>query len=188
MYLSQNRLTSLKGIEQFPNLVTLSLSHNPLISFDSLNPLRKTQRALRNASFVGCPVTKLPNYRAHVVHRIPWLNILDGKLIDEEQRSMAELKIEKERSVMAILIHNYCLLHKLVTMLKNAWRQLSVQQDRVHSLLILHKELRKIIFGGHPSFHSNLAHKALYTELDTVLFLRMWNFEESLETTVTSQI
>jgi len=59
-------------------------------------------------------MTKLPNYRAHVISRLPWLATLDGEVIDEEQRASAALVIEKERSLMAILIHNDCLIHKLV--------------------------------------------------------------------------
>lgn len=114
LYLSQNRLTSLKGLEHFPRVVTLSVSHNPLTRLDVLNCLKKTNGVLKHASFVGTPMTKLPNYRAHVISRLPWLATLDGEVIDEEQRASAALVIEKERSLMAILIHNDCLIHKLV--------------------------------------------------------------------------
>lgn len=114
LYLSQNRLTSLKGLEYFPKVVTLSVSHNPLTRLDVLNWLKKTKGILKHASFVGTPMTKLPNYRAHVISRLPWLATLDGEVIDEGQRVSAALIIEKERSLMTILIHNDCLNHKLV--------------------------------------------------------------------------
>lgn len=114
LYLSQNHLTSLKGLEHFPKVVTLSVSHNPLTHLDLLNCLKRTHGILKHASFVGTPMTKLPNYKAHVIFRLPWLATLDGEIIDEEQRASAALILEKERSLMAILIHNDCLIHKLV--------------------------------------------------------------------------
>ena len=114
LYISQNRLTSLDGIEQFPSLITLSANHNPLSNFEILNALRTTNPVLRHVSFVGCPMSKLPNYKNHVIQRIPSLQTLDGQKIEAEERDVANQSIEKERSVMAILIHNDALLHKMV--------------------------------------------------------------------------
>ena len=59
-------------------------------------------------------MSKLPNYKSHVMQRIPLLETLDGQKIEAGERDAANHAIEKERSVMAILIHNDALLHKMV--------------------------------------------------------------------------
>ena len=54
----------------------------------------------------------------------------------------------------------------------------------VLQLLALHKELRCVIFGGHPVFHAFGFHRPCVTDMDVVLFFRLWEFEASLTTEV----
>lgn len=71
---------------------------------------------------MGCPISKLPNYKAHVIQRLPKIQSLDGVKIEPENRKSADLTIQKERSMMAILIHNECLMHKLVATPLLKWK------------------------------------------------------------------
>ncbi len=75
------------------------------------------------------PVTHMPNYRMHVIHRyfysfyvckliffyirFPKLKVLDNKEIAPVERKKAEVVLKKEESILNMLFSNECLLMKL---------------------------------------------------------------------------
>lgn len=68
VFLSNNLLTSLQGLEKFANVQIVSASNNRLIYLDSLEALFSLQH-LKRLSLLGNPITKLPYYRDHVLLR-----------------------------------------------------------------------------------------------------------------------
>lgn len=52
--------------------------------------------------------------RAHVVAAVPSLRQLDGKAVTSEERHQAAMALRHEETVMALMLSNACLVHKLV--------------------------------------------------------------------------
>ena len=85
LFLSNNSLHSLRGLEAFSAVACLSLSQNLLRRTEDLRPLASLPR-LEALSLEGSPVCGAANYRAHVVSLAPpCLRTLDRR----EVRSVA---------------------------------------------------------------------------------------------------
>lgn len=54
------------------------------------------------------------NLLLQVIERLPGLTSLDGMGVDAEERKASALALRHERTVMALMLSNSCLLHKLV--------------------------------------------------------------------------
>ena len=52
--------------------------------------------------------------RAHVVAAVPSLRQLDGRAVTPEERHQAAMALRHEETVMALMLSNACLVHKLV--------------------------------------------------------------------------
>ena len=79
LYLSYNELTSLDGIELFPNLTHLSISHNKLGSVDELAKLTSSAQKLRCLSVKGNYWLELhPEYKALIIRHFSGLIELDS--------------------------------------------------------------------------------------------------------------
>ena len=105
LYLSSNNLRSLRGVAQFGRLKTLSVGDNLLATFDDLDPLRELP-ALRTLNLEGNPVTFLPNYRLHALHRLPRLTELDKKPVRAGERREAAAVLKTEAVCMQRLFRN----------------------------------------------------------------------------------
>lgn len=66
LFLSNNSLSSLRGLEPFSGVTCLSLAHNLVRRTEDLRPLASLAR-LETLSLEGNPVCGAANYRAHVV-------------------------------------------------------------------------------------------------------------------------
>ncbi|CAN0031559.1 unnamed protein product, partial [Laminaria digitata] len=66
LFLSNNSLCSLSGLEAFSGVTCLSLAHNLVRRTEDLRPLACLSR-LETLSLEGNPVCGAANYRAHVV-------------------------------------------------------------------------------------------------------------------------
>lgn len=66
LFLSNNSLRSLHGLESFMGVTSLSLAHNLVRRAEDLRPLAALAR-LETLSLEGNPVCGAANYRAHVV-------------------------------------------------------------------------------------------------------------------------
>lgn len=79
LFLSNNSLSSLRGLEAFSGAACLSLSHNLVRRTEDLRPLAALTR-LETLSLEGNPVCGAANYRAHVISfTSPCLKTLDHR-------------------------------------------------------------------------------------------------------------
>ena len=89
LYASRNRLSSLCGIERFPNLRLLSAGDNLFRDVSDLDALSRCSN-LEVVSLERTPVSKLPFYREHVIARCSeTLRSLDGQPVDDAARRRA---------------------------------------------------------------------------------------------------
>ncbi|KAL3153975.1 hypothetical protein ABBQ32_013531 [Trebouxia sp. C0010 RCD-2024] len=165
LYLSKNCLRSLQGIQQFSSVVTLALADNLIDCFDQLEFLLMANegRGLRALSLEGNPVARLPNYRAHVVAKLPALQMLDGRAVRPEEPQHALQALRHEEVLMALMLTNACLVHKL---------SMAVQMQRVQA------ELKASVWGA---WGRHLTDSAPALPAPSVpCLLEMWDYEGSL--------
>lgn len=58
-------------------------------------------------------LTQTPNYRLHVLAKLPKLKLLDNRDVTTTERKHAEAVVQKENSVMGLMLSNESLLFKL---------------------------------------------------------------------------
>lgn len=69
--MSHNNVALLGGLAQFPALRNLSLGSNRVADVRELEALARACPALENLILEGNPLASWPNYRAHVLCRLP---------------------------------------------------------------------------------------------------------------------
>ena len=85
LFVSNNSLESLRGLERFSGVTCLSLTHNLIHRSNDLHPLASLAR-LETLSLEGNPVCSTPNYRAHVIALAsPCLKTLDRREVRSHQ-------------------------------------------------------------------------------------------------------
>ncbi|KAL0221365.1 hypothetical protein RCL1_001219 [Eukaryota sp. TZLM3-RCL] len=83
---SRNLISSLSGLEACVKLETLVLYYNKITSIDEIQQLRKNSR-LRHLDLRLNPICRLlPNYRLEVLARLPGLQTLDCRTVDDSER------------------------------------------------------------------------------------------------------
>ncbi|NWW05143.1 LRC23 protein, partial [Oreocharis arfaki] len=123
LYLAQNTICSLEGLEEFEELETLHLRDNKLEALDGFsdsmkclqylnlrsNGIRSFQEVeklqvlpvLQALVLTDNPCAEEPNYRLEVLSRLPQLQRLDKELVEEEEWEEAEkirqTRLEKEK-------------------------------------------------------------------------------------------
>ena len=80
VYLSNNSLSSLHGLQQLQAVKVLSLSNNLVADEAQLDVLARCCPALRVLALHGNPIASHPRYRALVLQRLPWLTMLDNQV------------------------------------------------------------------------------------------------------------
>lgn len=117
LYLSNNNITSLDGIEQFDKLKSLSVANNLIRYVSSLRSLMMNQH-LERISLEGNTVTGMPFYRQHVIGLCPRLIALDGINVTAEERNAdratgrqlsAFYDQLRSNELQNIVLHNLCL-------------------------------------------------------------------------------
>jgi len=98
LYISNNSISSLSGIELFSFVVNVSISHNLIRYLDDLAPLVHLKN-LEKLSLEGNVVTAVPYYRDHVISLCKSLQTLDGVRISSTERSSATLGSRKLESI-----------------------------------------------------------------------------------------
>jgi len=111
VFLSNNQIKSLNGIQLYQNVKVLSISYNEISNFCELQYLKGL--SLHNLTMEGNPITKLPYYSHHVVTMIPSLRLLDGNVITEEIRQKALDIISLENEYFMRIIQNNIKIIKL---------------------------------------------------------------------------
>lgn len=106
IYLSNNNIKSLSGIENFTNLHVLSFAFNEIGSLNDLKYLQKLPLSTLNLE--GNPITHLPYYKYHVAHLIPSIKLLDGHLITDKIRSQAQQIVSfEEEKLQQLGLYSY---------------------------------------------------------------------------------
>jgi U2 small nuclear ribonucleoprotein A' len=75
--------------ESLPNLETLILTNNRLVNLQDIDPLADLP-SLKTLSLIDNVVSKKPNYRLYVIHKLPNLKLLDFRKIKHKDRAESE--------------------------------------------------------------------------------------------------
>ena len=114
LYLSNNSISSLAGIESFSSVVNASISHNLIRYLEELQPLARLKH-LEKLSLDGNVVTAVPYYRDFVISLCKNLQTLDGVRISNAERASASLGSRKLESIFQQLrlneLHTCVLAH-----------------------------------------------------------------------------
>lgn len=94
LYLSNNHVTSIEGIQQFTQLRSLSVANNLLRYLNSLRALASIEQ-LERISLEGNVVTGMPFYRQYVIGLCPKLLTLDGANVTTEERNGSKSSIRQ---------------------------------------------------------------------------------------------
>ena len=133
LYASRNRLSSLRGIEQFPGLRLLSASDNLFRDVSDLDALSRCPN-LEVLSLERTPVSKLPFYREHVIARCALsLRSLDGEPVDDAARARASAAVRSDVARLENLMRAAATADKL---------------RRAYRLSLVHEELRQVVFAA----------------------------------------
>ncbi|MES1912562.1 MAG: hypothetical protein MHM6MM_004817 [Cercozoa sp. M6MM] len=127
--LGNNELSSLAGIEVFPELVSLSLANNNLCDADEFKKLKRLSR-LRSLYVSGNPVCHAyPNLRAFLLTTIPSLQSIDGIAVSASERKLSQQLLETEKSLLHIILHNSR---------RELFLQDAIKRTALHGALIAH--------------------------------------------------
>ena len=88
--LDENSLKSVPGLEKLERLKILYLSYNRIADLWELDKLTE-MRELTEISLISNPVAKKGMYRSSVLKKFPFLKVLDGFDISEEDRDKVAL-------------------------------------------------------------------------------------------------
>ncbi|KAL1522118.1 hypothetical protein AB1Y20_021760 [Prymnesium parvum] len=90
-----NRFSDNLG-RSFPNLETLALSNNQLVTLKELEPLAAL-KTLTSLSLMDNLVTKQKGYRSFVIALLPNLRLLDYKKVKQAERKEAQTAAKRQR-------------------------------------------------------------------------------------------
>uniref|UniRef100_A0A6N2K2Y3 U2A'/phosphoprotein 32 family A C-terminal domain-containing protein n=1 Tax=Salix viminalis TaxID=40686 RepID=A0A6N2K2Y3_SALVM len=76
-------------IEYLPKLHTLVLTNNRLVNLAEIDPLSSLPK-LQFLSLLDNSITKKPNYRLYVIHKLKSLRVLDFKKVKAKERAESE--------------------------------------------------------------------------------------------------
>lgn len=90
LLLSNNRVARIApGLgEHIPNIDTLILSNNKIESLSELDNLESFKK-LKMLSLLGNPVTQKPNYRLHLIAKLPGLKVIDFRKVKPREKADA---------------------------------------------------------------------------------------------------
>jgi len=91
LFFNNNHITKIaQGLgESLPHLDTLILNNNRLVALADLDPLADLP-SLKTLSLIDNVVSKKPNYRLYVIHKLPNLRLLDFNKIKPKERAESE--------------------------------------------------------------------------------------------------
>ncbi|KAL3599323.1 hypothetical protein D5086_007241 [Populus alba] len=91
LIINNNRITRINPNigEYLPKLHTLVLTNNRLVNLAEIDPLSSLPK-LQFLSLLDNTITKKPNYRLYVIHKLKTLRVLDFKKVKAKERAEAE--------------------------------------------------------------------------------------------------
>lgn len=101
LYIQNNRLVSLNGLQTFKFLRVLLASGNQLQRLDKQLALLSRFGLLKKLDLLDNPVSEEPDYRLRVIYAVPQVELLDRKRITEPQRQKAQEVVPNLDKVLA---------------------------------------------------------------------------------------
>ncbi|ORX45651.1 L domain-like protein [Hesseltinella vesiculosa] len=91
LLMANNRISHItNGLEEYlPNLKSLILTNNAMTDLAEVDALA-TLPSLEFLSFLDNPVSKKPDYRLYVIHKLPQVRVLDFKKVSQKEREQAQ--------------------------------------------------------------------------------------------------
>ncbi|KAL4125496.1 Centrosomal protein of 72 kDa [Phytophthora ramorum] len=164
LYLSQNNLRSLAGVEQFAAVRLLSVGGNLVASDKEVIRLTELPQ-LRNLNLMGNPLCDGPNYRLRVVAVLTKLQVLDNSDVTKKEREAAPHVIAKDNALRAMVTQNHFDIHKL---------------QRIAKLISLHKEFYGRVMAGVAAGRFDRVPSPSDVACKVQLLLRLWRYEDAL--------
>ncbi|CEG35934.1 Leucine-rich repeat [Plasmopara halstedii] len=164
LYLSQNNLRSLEGIDQFAAVRLLSIGGN-LISSD-MEVERLTELAqLRNLNLMGNPVCDLPNYRLRAIAILTKLQVLDNADVTKKERALAPDIAAQDHALRSMVTQNHFNIQKL---------------QRIAQLISLHKSFYAYVMAGIATGKFDRVPNPKDVACNIPLLLRLWKYEDTM--------
>ncbi|TYZ65325.1 hypothetical protein PybrP1_004078 [[Pythium] brassicae (nom. inval.)] len=169
LFLSQNRLTTLEGVEQFAALRVLSAAGNALASFEDVARLAALPR-LRALNLLGNPLCDQPHYRLRVVDCLATVQVLDTTDVSARERELAPRVAAQERALRSMVVANHFAIQTL---------------QRVAQLVQLRRDLAGFVLGYVAAGrHGRLAFDRVPSPhdatVDVAVLMRVWDLEQTL--------
>ncbi|GMF11758.1 unnamed protein product [Phytophthora lilii] len=164
LYLSQNNLRALDGIEQFAAVRLLSVGGN-LISSDVEVARLSGLTQLRNLNLMGNPLCDQPNYRLRVIAMIKTLQVLDNSDVTKKERDAAPEVAAQDEALRTMVTQNHFDIQKL---------------QRIALLIALHKEFYGCVLAGVASGKFDRVPSPNDVACNVPLLLRLWKYENTL--------
>ncbi|KAK1948387.1 Serine/threonine-protein kinase 11-interacting protein [Phytophthora citrophthora] len=165
LYLSQNNLRSLEGIDQFKLVRLLSVGGNLLASDKELTRLEELAH-LRNLNLMGNPLCDQPNYRLRVIAMMKALQVLDNSDITKKERDVAPHIAAQDHALRKMVAQNHFDIQKL---------------QRIALLISLHKMFYGYVMaGGVATGQFDRVPSPSDAACNVPLLLRLWKYEDSL--------
>jgi len=101
LYLGNNEINNLNGIEKYKNLEKLSLAFNKL---NNLNEIEKIPKSVKILTLEGNPIINMINYRAKCINLHQNLENIDGVKISDQERINSAKICRKELELRKLLI------------------------------------------------------------------------------------
>ncbi|TMW60867.1 hypothetical protein Poli38472_000909 [Pythium oligandrum] len=162
VYLSQNDLRSLAGLEQFQSVRLLSIGGNLLTRFSDVERL-KGLKHLRHLNLTGNPICSLPNYRTRVVDLLEQIQVLDAVDITRRDREGASVVATQDKAFRDMLFKNHMEIHK---------------RQRISTWILVLQEFHTLVLSDAVSGRFDQLPTPLETTLDVDRFVRLWRYEE----------
>lgn len=136
LFLSNNNIKSLNGIQSYHNLSILSLAFNEISCISELKLLSNLK--LKTLNLEGNPIIHMPYYQHHAVYSIPTLGSFNGYAVTKETREEAKKRVLYDHSRLEKLCFNELKIQELEDLIQSKPKnksELLAWADRVRSLL-----------------------------------------------------
>ncbi|POM68031.1 Hypothetical protein PHPALM_15859 [Phytophthora palmivora] len=164
LYLSQNNLRSLEGIEQFSMVRLLSVGGNLIPSDKEVARLNELKQ-LRNLNLMGNPLCDQPNYRLRVIATLNNLQVLDNCDITKKEREAAPHVAAQDNALRMMVTQNHFDIQKL---------------QRITQLISLHKAFYGVVMVGVATGRFDRVPSPNEVACKVPLLLRLWKYEDVL--------
>ncbi|KAG7401899.1 hypothetical protein PHYBOEH_009479 [Phytophthora boehmeriae] len=167
LYLSQNDLRTLEGVEQFAAVRLLSVGGNLICAEKEVARLT-TLKQLRNLNLMGNPLCDQPSYRLRVIATLKQLQVLDNIDITKKEKEAAAQVAAQDDALRAMVTQNHFEIQKL---------------QRIAPLILVHKEFYGRVLAGVALGKFDRVPSPSDVACNVALLLRLWRYQDTLSET-----